>query len=66
MDSKLIQKRAIQKTADGTGDLTGSKVSDKISKFSITLPMKVTNYLRKKYLKKNIYLQRRDRKLLKI
>ena len=31
MDLKLLQKKAIQKTAEATGDLIGNKIVDKIT-----------------------------------
>ena len=33
---KLAAKRAIQKRAEATGDLTGNKIADKITKFTKT------------------------------
>ena len=45
MDLKLLQKRAIQKPAESTGDLIGNKIADGITKASKTLPQNssVTN-----------------------
>ena len=34
-----MSKRAIQKTAEATGDLTGNKIADKITRVSKTSPM---------------------------
>ena len=31
---KLLQKRAIQKTAEATSDLIGNEIANKVSKFS--------------------------------
>ena len=36
---KTVPKRAIQKTAEATGDLTGNKIDDKITRVSRTSPM---------------------------
>ena len=52
---KTTSKKAIQKTAEATGDLTGSKISDKIAKVSKPSPQNnsVTNEeetLREKYI----------------
>ena len=38
MHLKLLQKKAIQKTAKVTGDLTGNKIADRITKVSETSP----------------------------
>ena len=38
MHLKLLQKRTIQKTAKTTGDLTGNKIADKVTRVSKTLP----------------------------
>ena len=35
---KIVSKRAIQKTAEAAGDLTGNKIADKITKVSRILP----------------------------
>ena len=35
---KTASKRVIQKTAEATGDLIGTKRADKVSKFSSVLP----------------------------
>ena len=66
---KTASKRAIQKTAEATGDLVGNKIPDKItsaSKKSLKKPQAEVNHLRstKKYQKKDIYLQKKDNKLL--
>ena len=34
---KLLEKGAIEKTAEVTGDLTGNNIADKITRFSKTL-----------------------------
>ena len=38
MHLKLLQKRAIQKTAKTTVDLIGNKIADKVTRVSKTLP----------------------------
>ena len=38
MHLKLLQKRAIQKTAKTTGDLIGNKIAEKVTRVSKTLP----------------------------
>ena len=45
MHLKLLQKRAIQKPAESTGDLIGNKIANGITKASKTLPQNssVTN-----------------------
>ena len=35
---KIASKRAVQKTAEATGDLTGNKIADNVTKFSRTSP----------------------------
>ena len=67
---KSSSKRTIEKTAEATGDLIGDKITDKIMKVSKTSQQNnseaVTNEYDKKFLKKDIYLQKKDRKLLMI
>ena len=63
---KTASKRAIQKTAKATGDLTGYKIADnrfskKSSRHSQNDDVN-TEIL--KYQKKDIYLQKKDKKLL--
>ena len=67
---KTASKRAIQKTAEEAGDLIGKKNADKITSFSKKSP---GDYIQKnchqiklimKYQNKDIYLQRKDSKLL--
>ena len=65
---KTTSKRVIKKTVKATGDLIGNKIANRITKVSQInnkiiqrqLPMKMI----KKYLKEDIYLQKKDRKLL--
>ena len=67
---ETASKRANQKTAEATGDSIGNKIADRITKVSKTSkqnnPETVTNGMIKKYLKKDTYLQKKDRKLLMI
>ena len=62
---KRLQKKAIQKTAEATGDLIGNKIADKITKVSNTLPQNSSQTVinRKTNLEKDIYLQMKDRKI---
>ena len=53
-------KRAIQKTAEATGDLIGNKIADKIRSVSKNHKMKLIM----KYLKRDIFLQKKDKRLL--
>ena len=59
-----------QKTTKATGDLIGNKYANKIMKVSRNLPQNnsetITNEHGKKLPKRNIYLQKKDRKLLMI
>ena len=63
---KTASKRAIQKTAEATGDLIGNKIADKITNIS----KKSSNYnnnddgVELTTHKKDIYLQKKDSKLL--
>ena len=70
---KTTSKIVIQKTAEATfdligNDLTGNKINDKITKTSKTSKQNnsetATNRYNKEYLKKNISLQKKDKKLL--
>ena len=61
---KTASKKAIQKTAEATGDLIGNKVAVKItsvSKNSKKLPEKDVEIITHK---KDTYLQKKDNKLL--
>ena len=62
MHLHLIQKKKIQKNAETAGELTGSKVADKIRMIQKQLQMSII----KKYINKGIYLQKNNRKLLMI
>ena len=62
---KTASKKAIQKTAKATGDLIG------ILLIKLQAPQKlhhriIQKQMKKKYLEKDIYLQKKDRKLLMI
>ena len=59
LNLKLIQKK-IQKNAETAGELTGSKVADKIRMIQKQLQMSMIE----KYINKDIYLQKNNRKLL--
>ena len=64
---KLLQKSSL-KTTEETGDWIRNKTVNRITKVSRNSPQKnsktITNEYNKKYLKKDIYLQKKDRKLL--
>ena len=62
---KIASKIAIQKTAQATGDLVGNTIANKIT--SILKKQQVNHtqmWLAMKYQKKDIYLRRKDKKLL--
>ena len=67
---KTTSKRAIQKTAETTGDLIGNQIADKITSVATELHSKNLqgSYIQKKlimkYQKKDIYLHKKDNKLL--
>ena len=67
---KTSSKRVIQKAEEATGDLIGNKIANKITKASRSSLQNnsetIANEHDKKYLKKDIYLQKKDRKLLMI
>ena len=56
---KTASKRAIQNTAEATGDLTGKKIADKITSVS-----KKTQNNESQAPKKGTFLQKKDNKLL--
>ena len=64
---KIASKRAIQKTAEVACNLINNKIADKLQILQTNLPR---NYIQKKkklimkYQKKDIYLQKKDNKLL--
>ena len=57
-------KRAIQKTAEATGDLIGSKIADKIASVSKKSPKELQNDEIEAPKKKDTYLQKKGNKLL--
>ena len=62
---KIASKRAIQKTAEATGDLVGNKIVKKITTISKNQQVNHTQMrLAMKYQKKDIYLHKKDKKLL--
>ena len=65
---KTSLKRVIQETVEATGDLIGNKITNKIMGVSKSSQQNnseiVTNEHNKKYLRKDIYLQKKDKKLL--
>ena len=63
---KTTSKRAIQKTAEATGDLIYNKIADKITSTKMLQINCVQKQMRmkQKYQKKDIYLQRKEYKLL--
>ena len=70
---KTASKRVIQKTVEATGDLVGNKITNKITKISKTsqfhnriVQKQLQMRMIKKYLKKDINFQKKDRKLLMI
>ena len=60
---KTASKRAVQKTAAATGDLIGNKIADKITSVSKKSPKELQND-EMEAPKKDIYLQKKDKKLL--
>ena len=67
---KTDSKRAIQKTAKATCDLTGNKTAGRITKISKNSPQNnsetITSEHDQEIPKKDMYLQTKDRKLLMI
>ena len=67
---KTSSKRDIQKTVEATGDLSGNKISNRITRVSRSSPQNysetITINMIKKYLKKDISLQKKGRRLLLI
>ena len=60
---KTASKRANQKTAEATGDLNGNKIANKITSVSKKSPKELQND-EMEAPKKDIYLQKKDKKLL--
>ena len=66
---KTASKRAIKKTAEGSGDLVGNKIADKITATSlknVTSASKKSHKMKliMKYQKRDIFLQKKGNKLL--
>ena len=64
---KTALKRVIQKTAEATVDLIGNKIADKttnVSKKHKTVNQKQIMTVKRTYQKRDIYLQKKDNKLL--
>ena len=67
MHLKLLQKGAIQKTAEATGDFIGNKIANKIAKVSKNSQQNNSETVTNEhdiYLKKDIYFQKKSKKLL--
>ena len=61
---KVSGKRAIQKTAEASGDLVGNLIADKITSISKKQVNHTQMWLAMKYQKKDVYLHKKDKKLL--
>ena len=63
---KIASKRAIQKTAEATGDLIRNKIADKITSYSKKTQQNEShsNDVSNEIPKKDIYLHKKDKKLL--
>ena len=59
-------KKIVHKSAEATGDLIGDKIADKITSVSKNHTMKKYSQLKliMKYQKRDIFLQKKDNKLL--
>ena len=68
MQLKILQKNSFKKTAEATGDLIGYKIANKVPKVSNIhnkiLQRQSQMSMIKKYLKKDIYLQKKGKKSL--
>ena len=67
--AKTASKRSMQKTAKATGHLIGNKIADKITSVSKKFikeysPMQQKLMYEELLLRKDIYLQKKDNKLL--
>ena len=63
---KTVSKKAIQETTKTICDLIGKKIADKItdvSRDSSQNSLEIVKHKIKKYLKKDIYFQKKDRRL---
>ena len=63
---KTASKSAIKKTEKAIGDLIGNKIADRIKKVSKLHHRIIQKQMKRKYLEKDTYLQKKDRKLLMI
>ena len=63
---ETASKRVIQKRAEAAGDLIGNKIADKLTSVSTELPQQKMMMLivKQKCQEKDIYLQKKDNKLL--
>ena len=61
---KTPSKREIQKTAGATGDLTSNKIADEITKASNSNLEKKKLKMKQRYQKEDVYLKKKDNKLL--
>ena len=64
--AKTAGKKILKKTAKATGDLIGNKIADKITSASKNHKMKKYSQMKliMKYRKKDIFLLKKDKKLL--
>ena len=64
--AKTAGKKLLKKTAKATGDLIGNKIADKITSASKNHKMKKYSQMKliMKYRKKDIFLLKKDKKLL--
>ena len=63
---KLLQIEQFKKTAEATGDLIDNKIADKTTKFSKLHHRIIKLKMKKKYLERDIYFQKKDKKSLMI
>ena len=61
---KTGSKRTIQKTSEATGDFIGNKIADKTARVSKSYLQNNLLKIKNKHLAKDIYLQKKDKKLL--
>ena len=60
MHLKLLQSKSFKKTAEATGDLIGNTIANKVTK----LHNKIIRMSMIKKCLKNMYLQKKDKKIL--
>ena len=63
---KISSKRVNRKKAEATGDLIGNKIAYRTTNVSKNAQQNNSETVIEKYLKKDIYLQKKDKKLLTI